>query len=273
MSCSFSPSTSAPPGMKCDGASRWVPACAPMIQALTSHSSPSWRRSSHCCAGIGVPGQAGISSVMGMLMSHTGIRSNRTPLRGGHMLRLSVPIAVLAAFTFVSTAAAQAVQVRITSPANGAAVAGPDVTINIAVTGTTLVPGPEATSLQQMHVHYMLDVDPGPYLGGTTPIPMGNPNIVHTAALSQTVAGLSPGSHRVTVLLGLSSHVAVQPPVAPAVTFSVGAAGAQQVPRPVPLPAQLPRTGDGDSPLAWLALVGLLGLTSGALLRRHAARR
>ena len=182
------------------------------------------------------------------------------------MLRLSVPLAVLAAFTFVSTAAAQAVTVRITSPANGATVSGPDVTVNIAVTGTTLVPGTEATRLEDMHVHYGLDTDPAPWLGGTTPIPMGNPNIVHTAALSQTFSGLAPGSHRVVVILGLSSHVAVQPAVAPSVTFNVGAAGTQQV------PSQLPRTGEADAGVGWLALVGMAGVLGGTLLRRRLAR-
>ena len=186
------------------------------------------------------------------------------------MLRLSVSLAVLAAFTFVSTAAAQA-DVRITSPAPGAAVAGPDVTIAIAVTGATLVPAAEATSVDQLHVHYMLDVDPAPYLDGTTPIPLGNPNIVHTAALSQTFMGVSPGPHRVAVVLGQANHLAVQPPVAPTVSFSVGAAGAQ----PAQVPGALPRTGDAESPLPWAALLVLVaigGLLVGTLLRRRATR-
>src|SRR5207302_421645 len=179
------------------------------------------------------------------------------------MLRISVPIAVLAAFTFVSTAAAQAVQVRITSPANGAVLPGPDLTVNIVVTGTTLVPAAEATRLEDMHVHYVLDTDMAPFLNGSTPFPQGNPNIVHTAALSNTFTGLGPGLHRVYVVLGLSSHVAVQPAVAPFVTFTIGAAGgAAQAPRPVPLIAQipgaLPATGEAaDSPVLWLALVAL----------------
>jgi LPXTG-motif cell wall-anchored protein len=118
-----------------------------------------------------------------------------------------------------------------------------------------------------MHVHYLLDADPSPFIGTMTPIPMGNPNIVHTASMSQTFSGVAAGPHRVTVVLGLSNHVAVQPAVAPAVNFTVGAAGAQQV----PVPAQLPRTGDADTGVTWLALVGVLGLTVGTLLRRRSA--
>lgn len=176
---------------------------------------------------------------------------------------------VLAMATWLALAApvsAQAVQIRIVSPANGARVSGPDVTVNIAVTGTTLVPAAEATRLEDLHVHYLLDVDPTPYLGGTVPVPQGDPNQVHTAALSTTFSGVAAGSHRVTVLLGLSSHVARQPAVAPSVTFTVGAAGAQQV------PTQLPRTGDLDGALGLALAAGLLGLASGTLLRRRARR-
>ena len=186
------------------------------------------------------------------------------------MLRFSVPLAVLAAFTFVSTAAAQAVQVRITAPANGSALPGPDVTVNIAVTGTTLVPGAEATRLEDLHVHYILDTDVAAYVNGSMAIPMGNPNIVHTAAMSQTFAGLAPGMHRVYVILGLSNHVAVQPPVAPFVTFTIGAAGGS-----AQVPGALPRTGDTSSgDMLWLAvLAGGAGVAAGTTLRRRAASR
>jgi hypothetical protein len=133
------------------------------------------------------------------------------------------------------------------------------------VTGTTLVPAAEATRLEDLHVHYLLDTDAAPYLSGTTPVPTGNPNIVHSAALSNTFSGVAPGSHRVTVLLGYSTHAAFQPPVAPSVTFQVGGPGAA--------PTQLPRTGDADGlPAAWLAGAGVLGLAIGALLRRPTIR-
>ncbi len=179
------------------------------------------------------------------------------------MLRLTSLLGGMFALALVSTAAAQ--EVRITSPANGATVAGPDVTITIAVTGTTLVPAPEATRLEDLHVHYMLDTDAGPYLSGVTPVPMGNPNIIHTAALSNTFSGVAAGAHRVTVLLGYSSHAAFQPPVAPSVSFQVGGAGAA--------PSQLPRTGDGPVGSGlWFALAGLAGLAAGTVLRLTGAR-
>ena len=130
-------------------------------------------------------------------------------------------------FVFASPALAQPQpQVVISAPSAGASVPGPDVTVTIQVTGTTLVPAANATKLEDLHVHYLLDVDPAPWLDGKTPLPMGNPNIVHSGALSNTFTAVAPGAHRVVVVLGLSSHAAVQPPVAPAVSFTVAGAGA-----------------------------------------------
>ena len=104
-----------------------------------------------------------------------------------------------------------------------AAVSGPDVTVTIQVTGTTLVPAAEATKLEDMHVHYMLDVDPAPYLSGTTPIPHGQPEHRPLRRRCPTRSpAWRPARTQVAVVLGLSNHVAVQPPVAPSVSFTVG---------------------------------------------------
>src|ERR1700737_3501202 len=97
-----------------------------------------------------------------------------------HVLRAVTVLGLLLSLGSVSTALAQQQpQVTITSPTNGQTVSGPDVTVTIQVSGTTLVPAASATKLEDMHVHYLLDVDPAPYLDGKTPIPTGNPNIVH----------------------------------------------------------------------------------------------
>ena len=124
------------------------------------------------------------------------------------------------------------------------------MTVSIQVTGTTLVAAANATKLEDMHVHYLLDVDPAPYLSGTTAIPAGNPNIVHTPAMSNTFAGVTPGQHRVTVILGLSDHRAVQPTVASSVSFTVAGAAAA--------PDQLPRTGDASGPATLLLMAGVV---------------
>src|SRR5258708_22336251 len=131
----------------------------------------------------------------------------------GSMLRLFAVIGLVLPFAIASAALAQQQpQVTITSPTNGASVPGTDITVTIQVTGTTLVPAASATKLEDLHVHYMLDVDPAAYLSGTTPIPAGDPKIVHSAALSNTFSGVAPGAHRVAVVLGYSNHTAVQPP-------------------------------------------------------------
>ena len=176
------------------------------------------------------------------------------------MVRIVAVFGLVLSLALASTALAQQQrQVSITSPANGAAVPGPDVTVTIQVTGTTLVPAANATKLEDMHVHYLLDVDPAPYLNGTTPIPTGNPAIVHAAALTTTFSGVAPGPHRVTVILGLSDHRAVQPPVAPSVSFTVAAQAAA--------PAQLPRTGDGSTATTPLPIAGIaIALLAVALL-------
>src|SRR5205085_9009594 len=135
-----------------------------------------------------------------------------------------------------------------TAPVNGATVVGPDVTVSITVTGTTLVPAASATRKDDLHVHYMLDVDPAPYLSGATPVPQGNPDIVHSGALSNTFTGVSAGQHRVSVLLGYSDHTAFQPVVDPSVSFTVAAQRTA--------PAQLPRTGDLGNPALLLIALG-----------------
>jgi hypothetical protein len=148
------------------------------------------------------------------------------------MLRRCALAGLLLAIGFASpTLAQQEPQITITSPTDGSTVPGPDVTVTIQVTGTTLVPAANATRLEDLHVHYMLDVDPSPYLSGAIPIPQGDPNIVHSGATSNTFSGVSPGSHRIAVVLGLADHRAFQPPVAPAVAFDVSAPADYQLPR------------------------------------------
>jgi LPXTG-motif cell wall-anchored protein len=174
------------------------------------------------------------------------------------MLRVFAVFGLLLSLGFAETALAQSQpQIVITAPANGATVAGPNVAVSITVTGTTLVPAANATRLEDLHVHYVLDGDPTTLASGAAPIPAGNPNIVHSAATSNSFTDVAPGPHKVTVILGQSNHVAVQPPVAPSVSFTVAA------------PAQLPRTGDESSPATLLLVVGAIGVILGIALRRY----
>src|ERR1700716_342874 len=103
------------------------------------------------------------------------------------MPRVFAVFGLLLSLAFTETALAQPqAQVVVTAPANGATVAGPNVTVTINVTGTTLVPAANATRLEDLHVHYVLDGDPTTLASGAAPIPSGNPNIVHSGATSTT---------------------------------------------------------------------------------------
>jgi hypothetical protein len=178
--------------------------------------------------------------------------------------RLSAAFVLFAWLAFAAPAFAQQAQVTINSPANGATVTGPDVTVSITVSGTTLVPAAQATKREDLHVHYMLDVDPAPYMSGTTPLPQGNPNIVHSGATSNTFSNVASGSHTVTVLLGYADHTAVQPPVAPSVTFSVAGTGGAA--------SQLPSTGNLADIGVLLVALGVVGVVVGTAARFLLAR-
>ncbi len=137
---------------------------------------------------------------------------------------IPLALAALVSLTLASSVLAATYNLTITAPATKATGLGSDVTVMVDTGGLTLVPGPQATGPNDLHIHYMLDVDVAPYLDGKVAVPTGNPSIVHSAETSHTFTGLAPGAHTVTVLLTDSTHHAIQPPVHPSVTFTVGSA-------------------------------------------------
>ena len=116
--------------------------------------------------------------------------------------------------------AASAADIKITSPANGATIKAPDVTVTIELSDVTLVPPPEANKKEELHVIYALDVDTKPFLDGKTKLGSG-PNRLHRASTSVTFKDVAPGSHTVQVILVYSDHTPVKPLVAPLVNFVV----------------------------------------------------
>ena len=86
--------------------------------------------------------------------------------------------------------------------------------------GPPLVAAASATKLDDYHLHYFLDEDATPYLGTLVPVPMGNPHIVHTAAVQVTFDNVAAGSHNVTVMMSGANHVSVVPPLSATVTFN-----------------------------------------------------
>ena len=150
-------------------------------------------------------------------------RQQRAPKNHFHYPRLIAValVCALAAILGIVAGASADQTIRIVSPTEGASVSGPTVTITVDAGTLKLVPAGDATSLDQLHIHYLLDVDPSPYLDGKRDIPFGDPHIIHSADLSHTFTDVPPGKHQVTVILTYSNHIAVQPAVAPTVHFTV----------------------------------------------------
>jgi hypothetical protein len=106
------------------------------------------------------------------------------------------------------------------APTNGQTVNAGSVTAAVSYTGQALVAVANATKLDDYHLHYLLDVDPTPYLGTTVPIPLGDPRIIHTAATSVTFDNVAAGSHTLAVVMTGSNHISVNPPAADKVSFT-----------------------------------------------------
>ncbi len=146
------------------------------------------------------------------------------------------------------------------APPSAAAPTTLTVTLNPTV---TLKPG-TAGDPQSMHLHYFIDTNPVEVLKAGQPIPIGDPKIIHTANTTQDLAGtqsraLTPGDHRVWVVVGRLDHVPCDPMVVGSTTYTV-------VPPPTPI---APRTGSGTASgaegISLLALAGALGAAVVAL--------
>lgn len=110
-------------------------------------------------------------------------------------------------------------EVRIVSPAQGGEVEGPDVVVQLEVSGIDIVPAGDTASGTGHH-HLYLDTDLAPF---DVPIPAVPGQVIHMGdgSSSFTFEGVAPGEHRVIAVVGDGLHVPLQPPVVDTVVFTV----------------------------------------------------
>lgn len=151
----------------------------------------------------------------------------------GVLAMAAVVVACGWALAFAPTTQAQTAPAAC--PANlvltlAAPTAAAPTTVTATVTPTVTLKAATAADPASFHVHYFIDVDPTTVVKPGEAIPTGNPQIVHSASLTQDLGTLSAGSHKVSVVLGQVSHQACAGAdgklAVGAVTFQVGAAAA-----------------------------------------------
>ena len=141
-------------------------------------------------------------------------------------------------------------------------------TVTVAVSPQINLKPAKDADPDSFHLHYFVDTDPATVLQAGQQVPSGNPKIVHAAATTQEFKDLTPGTHRVWVVLGDVGHVPCSPLVVTDVTLSVAAA-----------PSGVPATGSGglaggdrSTGLVWIALAAGGLVTLAVLGLRQRAR-
>jgi hypothetical protein len=109
--------------------------------------------------------------------------------------------------------------VTITSPADGASVTGPSVTVALSINGMNIVPAADTTPGTGHH-HLFLDDDVSPM---DQPIPAVPGRIVHlgTGAAEYTFENVPAGQHRLIAVVADARHVPLNPPVVDTIRFMV----------------------------------------------------
>jgi hypothetical protein len=128
--------------------------------------------------------------------------------------------------------------ITITAPAEGEVLPGPDLTVQVAVSGFTFRLPCEATGScdesarepNAGYIEYFVDVPPA----FDQPTPLGEDNIIHSGRLSETFTGVAPGEHSVYVCLAYSEHTCIGPSLVDSVRVTVG--------QPPPTPEATPTT-------------------------------
>ena len=153
-------------------------------------------------------------------------------------MRFVLALCLLLSLVGVSSTFAQELPIiDIISPAQGATVVGPDVTVEVLVTDFTLVP-PTGTDANpgEGHIIYYLDVEPPVFEPLKSAIP-ADPNAIYAASdqLTHTFEDVAPGPHEVTVLLVHDDHThTLPPPAIDQVSFTVTTPSETPTPEPSP---------------------------------------
>lgn len=113
------------------------------------------------------------------------------------------PTPTTASTTATTSASAVAGRpVSVVSPASGSSLGGNVVMLDVEAAGFPIVKADGDRSGNTGHYHVFVDRDPVP---AGAPIPR-EPGIIHTTEDPIAVTGLSPGKHRLTVVLGNGAH-------------------------------------------------------------------
>jgi len=125
----------------------------------------------------------------------------------------------------------------ITAPAEGEVLSGPDITVNVAISGFTInLPLEPAREPNKGHIVYFLDVEPFFDL----PIPLGDDNIIHSGRFSETFVGVADGEHTVYVCLVYDDNTCIDPALTDSVRVSVGEPPPTATPSPEATPTPEP---------------------------------
>jgi hypothetical protein len=184
------------------------------------------------------------------------------------MRRTAFVFAVVALLAWPVVALGQAApKVSIVSPAAGSTVTGPKVEVKLSFQNFKTVAAGGAVADGEGHAHLFVDRDP---VTAGTAIPTGEATIVHLGAapFDTRTIDLAPGSHKITAVLGDSTHKALTPLASASVSFTVAEAGSMT-------PSKPSNTGDGSlaRPAIGAGAVAAVALALLALAGRLVRRR
>ena len=154
------------------------------------------------------------------------------------MVRIVLAVAVLTPAIAWSVAIADAQEppsIAISAPTDGEVLPGPDVTVQVTVSGFDLRPPlQEGRDPNAGHIEYFLDVPPT----FDQPTPLGDDSIIHSGRFSETFAAVPPGEHTVSVCLAYDDHTCIGPSLTDSARVTLGQPS--PTPEPTPTPEATP---------------------------------
>jgi len=136
------------------------------------------------------------------------------------------------AWSLATAGALESSSIAMTAPTEGEVLPGPDLTIQVTVTGFDLRPPLQETREPNAgHIEYFLDTPPT----FDQPTPLGDDSIIHSGRFSETFASVAPGEHTVSVCLAYDDHTCVDPSLTDSARVTIGQ------PSPSPEPTATPQ--------------------------------